>query len=152
MKRYDVMGSEMIKVDELKNIIRHIRKDANWMYKDSPKTALRVADDIVRQVYLDEIKAAKTQEEKDAILEMTGDFVLSIGTGRKRKFFAGFDNGVTVEERIDKAMFFSYESKAKEIAEQLDGEWDVLDVSKEEHEYCKRLMDVIMNSDEWTED
>lgn len=147
MEKFNIMGMEVVKVDEIKNAIRHIRKDAAFLYDDSKDAVNCVCDMFIRQLYYDELKAAKTQEEEAAIMEMTGDFIIYNSDSPKVLFFTGFDDGAKVTEHYSQCMVFSYESKAQEVAEQLGDGWKVLDASEEEYQRSKRLLDTLFEDD-----
>lgn len=157
MKKYDIMGHQMVKVSELRWVIRRLRKDIPIRYKnfdEQEQVVVQLAyNDIVRQLYLEELKAAESPEEITAILEMPGTFVVYRNGGDGRDdiiFFSKFDDGgePVVTRKASRCMFFSYESKAKEVAGALGKDWKVLDASKEEYEANKRLLDAIFGDDD----
>ena len=157
MKKYDIMGHQMVKVSELRWVIRRLRKDVPSLYKnfDQEKQAMvyLAYNDIVRHLYLEELKAAESPEEIKAILEMPGTFVVYRNGGDGRDdiiFFSEFadDGEPVVARKASRCMFFSYESKANEVARSLGEDWKVMDASKEEYEANKRLLDAIFGDDD----
>lgn len=162
MKKYDVFGTEVVTVKELRFIIRQLRKAIPRNYHnfdEKQQSMVHLAyNDIVRQLYLDELKKAKTPEEIEAILEMPGDFMVArsnVNDEHKRRFeaFAGFENGEpTYTDKAFKAIIFNYESKAKEIAEMLGEGWEVYDMSREAHEMYQRLLTAIFDDNEDNEE
>ena len=151
MKKYNVMGCEMVKVRDLRHTVRKLRRTVKERYNmfDAEKQAMihLAYNDIVKQLYLEEFNRAKTPDEIRAVLEMPGDFVV-YREGRDRHditYFAGWDeNGeAIVTKKAFACMFFEYESKAEEIAEQLGEPWRVLDASPEEQEDVKKLLNAL---------
>ncbi len=90
MQKYNIMGWEMVKVNDLKHAIRVLRKrmKENWFnYSDEQKAAaLSAYDDVVKQLYREELRGVESPEERDAILEMTGDFIVCKRDDDKRGF------------------------------------------------------------------
>ena len=157
MKKYDIMGHQMVKVSELRWAIHRLRKDIPIRYKnfdEQEQVMVQLAyNDIVRHLYLEELKAAESPEEIEAILEMPGTFVVYRNGGDGRDdiiFFSEFadDGEAVVTRKASRCMIFSYESKAKEVAGALGEDWKVADVSKEEYEADKRLLDAIFGDDD----
>lgn len=157
MKKYDIMGHQMVKVSELRWVIRRLRKDVPINYKnfDKEKQAMvhLAYNDIVRHLYLEELKAAESPEEIEAILEMPGTFVVYQKGDKGRTditFFSEFADGgkPVVTKKASRCMIFSYESKAQEVARSLGEDWKVMDASKEEYEANKRLLDAIFGDDD----
>ena len=154
MKKYNVKGYEMVKVSALRYEIRRLRKSIDIFYAnfdEDHKAMVNLAyNDIVRALYREELKEAKSPEEIKAILEMPGDFLVIKVEGKKDiSYFAEWIEkgkaGITKDAR--QAMHFDYESKAEEIAERLGEGWRVFDNSSEDYEYHKRLLDAIFGED-----
>ena len=152
MKKYNIMGFEMAKMEDVKWCIRDVRRSIDEIgskKSDEAKDYARfVLELVVRNMYIDEIRAAKSDEEKENILEMTGDFIVAKceGKGKDRtiRYFGQFDNGEAVIERMPyRAMHFDYESKAKEIADYLGENWTVVDLNPQEYECNKRMIDYL---------
>lgn len=154
MHKYDVMGYSMVKLSSLGYAIRKGREFAEMFYTgEQLEAANRALDHIVRQVYIDELRMAKTDEEKDAVvLEIPGDFmVYRVTDAKKHKmdFFKEFDEGrPVVTWSAARAMKFDYESKAKEVAETLGEGWEVWDLCSDAHEDTQHLLDVIFSEGE----
>jgi hypothetical protein len=154
VKKYNVMGHEMAKMDDVKWCIRKARKDIDDLYEnksdDAKKLAHTILDDVIRMMYIDEFKAADTDEDRDAILEMTGNFivVVSKGDGKEKdiKYFEKYDNGNAVlTDKGYRAMKFDYESKANEVAESIGSDAYAMDLNPQEQEYYEMLLDAIFN-------
>ena len=155
MKKYNVMGHEMAKMDDVKWCIRKARKDIDDLYEnkgeDAKMLAHTILDDVIRMMYIDEFKAADTDEDRDSILEMTGNFivVVSKGEGKEKdiKYFEKYDDGNAVlTDKGYRAMKFDYESKANEVAESIGSDAYAMDLNPQEHEYYEMLLDAIFNS------
>ena len=152
MKKYNVMGHEMAKMEDVKWCVRKARKDIDLFGRDKSDEANDFAkfilELVIRSMFIDEIRAAKSDEEKENILEMTGDFIVAKceGKGQDRtiRYFGQFDNGKAVIERMPyKAMHFDYESMAKHVAEQLGEDWHAVDLNPQETEHAQRFLDAI---------
>lgn len=154
MKRYNIDGIELVKLNDIKEIIRSARKDATTWCPD-PESGVAACNMIVRRIFIDDIKRANNQEEIDAILEMTGDFIVFRKGENKYdiKYFSGwYDGKATFSNRISRSVHFDYESKAEEIAEELkkrtSDEWGVCNMSHQAYEDNKRLLAAIFGPDE----
>lgn len=155
MKKYDIMGNEMIKVRDMRYAIRKLRKNVETAYKnfDEEKRAMvhLAYSDVVRQIYLEELKKADSPEEIRAILEMPGDFIVYRKGENKYdiEYFSEWDHGeAIITRKPHRCMYFDYESKAKETAERLGDGWEVLDASPEAHEERQRLLNVLFGTTE----
>ena len=155
MKKYDIMGNEMIKVRDMRHAIRKLRKmiDVNYKNFDEEKKAMvhLAYNDVVRQLYLEELKTAKIPEEIEAILEMPGDFIVYRKGENKYdiEYFSEWDHGeAIITRKPHRCMYFDYESKAKETADRLGDGWEVFDASPEAHEERKRLLNVLFGTTE----
>lgn len=152
MKKHNVMGYEMAKMEDVKWCVRKARKSIDTLGHDKSDEAKDFArfilELVVRQMFIDEIRAAKSDEEKENILEMTGDFIVvkAEGKGKDRtiRYFGQFDNGEAVIERMPyKAMHFDYESMAENVASRLGEDWYVVDLNQQEFETNKRMIDYL---------
>lgn len=152
MKKYDVMGWEMAKMEDVKWCIRNVRREIDSFGSHKSEEAVKFAkfilELVVRNMYIDEIRAAKSDEEKENILEMTGDFIVAVSEGRGKqmnvKFFKEYDNKVPVFTRHGyEAMEFDYESMAEHVAETIGENAHVIDLNEQEHEKNRRLIEAI---------
>ena len=157
MKKYEVMGYKMAKVEDVKWCIRNARKSIDLFGDNKSKEARDFARFIleiaIRNMYKDEIKAAKSEDEKENILEMTGDFIVSkieeTGKNRSIKYFGGFDSGEPIIEKWPyHAMHFDYESMAQQVAEKLGDGWNVIDCNYQEYEKDKSILNRLFSTDE----
>ena len=154
MHKYDVMGHTMFKLSSLGYSIRKARDVAGIIYTDKEKelaAANYMLDYIVKEVYRDELNAAKTDEEKEAVvLEIPGDFLIyKKGEGKHDVlYFQEFINGQPVLTRsATRSMKFDYYSTATQIAAELGEGWIVMDMCSEAHEDAKRLLDAIFSEE-----
>lgn len=157
MKKYDVMGYEMAKVADVKWCIRNARKSIDLFGEDkSAETrdfARFILEIVVRNMYRDEIKVAETEDEKENILEMTGDFIVCKVEGSRKnriiKYFGGFNNGEpNIVNWSYHAMHFDYESMAEQVAAKLGDDWHVNDCNYQEYEKNKSILDRLFSSEE----
>lgn len=151
MKKYDILGTEMVKVSELRHVIRRLRRDIDIMYHnfdEEHRAIVHLAyNDIVKALYREELNNAKSPDEIKEIMEMPGDYVVASGDRRSGLiFFSMWEDGKPIFSRKGyMALRFDYESKAKEIAEQLGEGWKAIDVTIEEYEDNKRLLHAIFD-------
>lgn len=149
MNKYDIMGYEMVEVRSIRHAVRRLRKTIGVRYSHLDKEQQAIVHsaytDLVRVIYRDELKAAKTPDEIRAILEMPGDFIVAKREGKRDlTYFYMFEDGKPVfSKKPFRVMHFDYESKAREIAESLGEGWHVVDTDTEEYEENKRLLDAI---------
>lgn len=152
MKKYDVMGYEMAKMDDVKWCIRKARKSIDTFGSHKSDEAVKFARFIlecaIRQMFIDEIRAVESDEERAAILEMTGDFIVvkAEGKGKDRtiRYFGRFEDDTAIVEKMPyRAMHFDYESKAEEVAKYLGEDWHVVDLNPQEYATNKRMIDYL---------
>ena len=152
MKKFNVMGYEMAKMEDVKWCVRKARKSIDTLGHDKSDEAKDFArfilELVVRQMFIDEIRAADSDEERAAILEMTGDFIVvkAEGKGKDRtiRYFGRFEDDTAIVEKMPyRAMHFDYESKAEEIAKYLGENWTVVDLNPQEYETNKRMIDYL---------
>ena len=161
MKKLYINGEPYIKLRTIREEIRFLRRNINMFYgrfSEAEQAMVHLAyNDIIKALYREELKKARTPEEIDAILEMPGDFIVCRRIGKKPdvkvQYFAEWDNGNAVVSDCPKdALYFDYESKAEEVMEMLNEAfgcgWSVLDMSPEENERTKRLMKAIFEDGE----
>ena len=155
MKKYDIMGHEMVEVRSIRHAVRRLRKTIEVRYSHLDKEQQAIVHsaytDLVRVIYRDELKAAKTPDEIRAILEMPGDFIVAKREGKRDiSCFYGFEGGKPVfSKKLYLAMHFDYESKAREVAESLGEGWHAVDTDPEEYEDNKNFLDAIFD---WKEE
>jgi hypothetical protein len=152
MKKYDVMGWEMAKMEDVKWCIRNVRRDidsfGSHKSEEARDFAKFILELVVRNMFIDEIRAAKSDEEKENILEMTGDFIVAVSEGHGKqmtvKFFKKYDNQVPVFTRHGyEAMKFDYESMATHVAETIGENAHVIDLNEQEHEKNRSIIKAI---------
>lgn len=153
MKKYTIDGKEYIRLSELRHEIRRLRRDIPVLYKNFDKdhqAMIHLAyNDVVKALYREELREAKTPDEIKAVLEMPGDFMVVRSVGKAHEAFVEWHEGSPVVGSLDAAMIFSYEGMAKSVAEKMntllkwDTEWRVMDVSEEACADAKRLLEAI---------
>jgi len=153
MYKLKINGQDYIKVRNIREEIRYLRKSIDTRYHnfdEDHRAMVHLAyNDIVRAIYQEELAAAKTPEEHAAIIEMPGDFI--VVKGHMKGEFAGFlgwKDGNALIGDINDSLFFDYESKAKEVAEQLGDGWWVMDMSMEEAERTRKFLSAIFSPSE----
>jgi hypothetical protein len=155
------MGYEMAKMEDVNWCVRNARKAIKTFGNDKGEEANKFAEFIlelvVRNLYRDEIKSAKSDEEKDAILEMTGDFIVVNVAGkyteRVIKYFCGFEDGEADISRFsENTLHFDYESMANEVAERLSedtgDEWHTVDLNPHETQMNRSFLEAIFSTEE----
>ena len=160
MKKLNINGKDYIKLETLREELRHLRKDIPLLYgrfsKEEQAMVHLAYNDIIKVLYREELSKAKTPEDVEAIMEMPGDYIVftSIGTkkGRKYIYFAGFDKKEpTFAESKDDALWFSYESMAENIKTTLKEKYGidaiVMDMSDVAIERNNRLLKAIFAED-----
>ena len=99
MKKYDFDGKQYVKLDDLKYEIRKLRNNIELRHSgldDWQKTSMRLAyNDIVRSIFKEEYNSTEDPDEKEAIIEMEGSFILTkpCSIDGKPCYFAGFVDG-----------------------------------------------------------
>lgn len=79
--------------------------------------------------------------------DMQGSYVVVRKVGKTIEAFIEWKDGKAVIGNANNAMVFSYHGKAGEIASQLGEGWCVVDVSPEECERTKRLLNAIFKEE-----
>ena len=147
MKKYMVMGKEMVMLEDVCHMIRKLRKEIDAPYnmrEEERKAGMREAyENIVRHIFIEEIRGAKNQDEIERILEMQGDFVVVRKDSGKKglSYFGGWTDGkAMVTTRSSECMHFDYESMADLTAERLGEGWMVVDTCPAEYEDNIRML------------
>lgn len=153
MQKININGRIYIRLREIREEIRWLRKNIDTLYgnfDEDHRAMVHLAyNDIIRAIYREELKKAKTPEEIKAIYEMPGDFVVISGTKKEDlRGFIKWEDGKAVIGKVNECLIFDFESKAEEIAEQLGEGWRVMDISPEEHERTQRLLRAIFSPSE----
>lgn len=82
MKKLNINGKDYIKLETLREEIRHLRKDIPLLYgrfsKEEQAMVHLAYNDIIKVLYREELSKAKTPEDVEAILEMPGDYIVSL--------------------------------------------------------------------------
>lgn len=147
MKKYDFDGKQYVKLDDLKYEIRKLRNNIELRHSeldDWQKTSMRLAyNDIVRSIFKEEYNSTEDPDEKEAIIEMEGSFILTkpCSIDGKPCYFAGFVDGEPKAScESSDCLVFSYEGTAQNVAESLEENWEILDVSEAAHNEIKELL------------
>ena len=152
MKKYNIMGFEMAKMEDVKWCIRDVRRSIDEIgskKSDEAKDYARfVLELVIRNMFIDEIRSAQSEEDKENILEMTGDFIVvkveGKGKDRTIRYFGRFEDDVAIVEKMPyRAMHFDYESKAEEVAKYLGEDWHVVDLNPQEYATNTRMIDCL---------
>ena len=148
MNRININGEEWVRLHDVCDILRMVGEE---QYYDNTDKVLR---QIASMMFYDEVKAAETEEDKEAAREFPGDFVVAQDLGYKNPngkrmiFFQEFVKGEgRAIDNGDKAMIFEYKSMAEEVAKKLKGEWKVFCVGKEYGKAQKRLLDAVFGEE-----
>lgn len=88
-------------------------------------------------------------------VEVPSEYIVVNWDTKPHRFFAkwhknpqGGKSVPCITENIGRAMVFAYEGMAEHIADQLGDGWRVLNVSKQEVEKAKKLLDALFREDE----
>jgi len=156
MEKVDINGTPWIRLYDMCDILRVAAKP------DIKRNSSDVVESIARMMFYDEYKAAKTEEEKQAAIELPGSFVVVRRLKKKTYYFSEWkqkdDHAEAVfTPKFDDAMIFTYESKADEIAERMnmgckDPLFKVINIGKEDSRICKRVLDAIFEDEEDEDD
>ena len=152
MRKHKVLGHTMIMLKDLGFAISEARKAAMYDDRERLEAYNKALDYIVREVYADELYNAKTDEEKEAVvLEIPGDFyVYKPGKGKLSQMFARWEGkgNPVLTDLSSKAMIFSYESMAQEVAKELGEGWMVCNACAAANEKARRLLKAIFEEDD----
>lgn len=145
MKKITINGVELVKLDDLKFEIRSLRK----LF---PKK-VDAYNDVVRAIFREEYAEAEEDWQKDAVIEMSGDFTVCKRVDGKPTYFCGWDNGEPIySQSYKESMSFAYESMAEEVVNKLNSidndTWYYVDMCDAAYESSKKLLDAIFNSGE----
>lgn len=164
MKKYKrTDGTVYVKLQDIKEILRDVRSESkvdSFLFKgeEMQEGAQRAIEAVIRRIFIEELRKTESQEEEDAILEMSGDFIVyRKRSDEQREFFLGWQEGgiPIIALDIEDAMYFDYESKAEEIAEELEkrisGGWSVCNMSQYQYEKNKKLLDAIFGPDNFAD-
>lgn len=144
MNKIKINGEDWVKLKDVCDVIRIVRKDAD-------EHDAGVLNRVVRMMFWDELKAAKSDEEKETVMEMPGDFIVfrRLDTGKKVEYFSHWDKGIGIATKEgSEAMEFEYESMAEYVAGKLGEGWEVLDINAESARARSRLLNAIFGEDE----
>ena len=154
MLKLNINGKRYVRLDELDYALRTLKKCCDHATSLENETTKEAYNDVIRWIYREEYKAAKTDEEKEAILSLPGSFILYRKYGEKFEYFSEFADGHNplFTFHADDATVFTYEEGAEGVASQLGPEWNVLDLNPVAAEEAKRLLDAIFNNTEEEEE
>ena len=155
MKKYNVMGYEMVKLTDLCYGLRRTRKEIDSPYgrkSEAEKAGMRKAvENMTRFVFAEEIRNAKDDDEIKAILEIKGDFIVYKTVDRRRRafrYFGGYvDHEAVITDKASGAMHFAYEGMAEHVAGKLGKDWGVCDTCQAAYEDMERLLHAIFDDD-----
>ena len=153
MDQIMINGYEWIRLNDMCDILRAVVKDN--IFENSDK----VVNLIAHMMFYDEHAKAETDEEREAALELPGDFVVCKDLGYKNPngkrfiFFMEFSDGEgKAIDNGEKAMHFKYESMAEKVAEKLGGGgWRVMNVGIESGRMTERFLKAFLGEDGYEE-
>lgn len=161
MRKYNIMGHEMAKMEDVNWCIRKARDDINTFGDGKSKEAVKFAKFIVelliRNLYRDELRDADSNEKKQMIMSLPGDFIVARTVGEKRNrkciFFSRFGNeAAVISQHGNDAMHFDHkiiaENIAKQLSEDVGGEWYVVDTNPHEAQMNRELLEAIFSPEE----
>ena len=149
MDTITINGQDWVRLNDVCDILRTLVETP--VYENTKK----VIDEIAHLMFYDKIKAAKTDEEIMAAIELPGDFVIRkrLGcptkNGKMSVFFAKFgdDTGFYAVDDPRKAKVFKYKSMADRVAKKLGKDWKSVCVGTEHGRIVKRVLDAIDSFD-----
>lgn len=155
MKKFRI-NDLFIRERELREELRFIRASEELPEEgDEMKTyregVLDGIDLVIHRVYLEELREAGEDEDaRQAIIEMPGDFAVSMRDGDNHFWFVEWDSGNAVtSEDSEKAMVFSYEGMAEETAKKLKeitgDEWAAHNINVYHYRIVRSLLDAIFD-------
>lgn len=156
MKKYNVMGHEMVKLEDLCYVLREARKKIDHTIakksEEEKKGMREMWESIARHIFIEEIRKAKDKDEVDAILEIPGDFIVYGKAGKGRynlAYFGGYDKGeAVITPKASAAMHFAYEGMAEHVAEKLGEGWIVFDTCQAAQDDTNRLLSAIFDDND----
>lgn len=163
MRKITMMdGRRYVAVGELRHEIARLRKDIPLFYKnftESERAMVHLAyNDILRALYRDELRQAKTPDEVREICDMEGDYiVVRTEEGENETRFLSFCGYEDKEPNIQctaDGMTFSFRGVAEHIRDTLNAEpekygdgWMALDVSPWVRAESKNLLKAIFDEE-----
>ena len=144
MDKIRINGYDWIRLHDICDIFRSVQEDA------TRETKADTFDAIAHLMFYDERKAAKTDEEKEALLEFSGDFVVTRPIDLKKRKFEWFKEWVNGEAVLTtdsaEAMHFEYKSMAEGIAEHLGDGWKAVCLGVEDGKMTRRLLNALFDA------
>ena len=161
MKKININGRDYIKLSELRHEIKRIRDGLPYNYRfkafsEKERNIAKLAiGEVIRAIYREELREglahAHTPDDvravHAAIYDMPGDFIVYRKATDGYDFFMAWEDGHAMIGTAEEAMIFSFESKAKEVAERLGGDWKVMDASEEAAADARKLLDALFRED-----
>ena len=154
MLKLNINGKRYVRLDELDYALRTLKKYCVYSTSLERRAAEEAYNDVIRWIYREEYKAAKTDEEREAILSIPGSFIVYRKYGEMFEYFSEFADGHNplFTFHADDATVFTYEEGAEGVASQLGPEWQVLDLNPVAAEEAKRLLNALFNNTEEEEE
>ena len=157
MKKYDVLGCEMVRLDDVCYAVRKTKKAIEAAYghrsADEKEGMRKACESIISCIFAEEIYQAKSQDEINAILEVRGDFIVMKSEEGKRMYFSLWkEKEAVITDDVRESMHFLYEGMAQHIAERLGDGWIVLDTCPAAYEDVRRLLAAIFREEDEDEE
>lgn len=140
MDKICIYGEDWVRLHDVCDILRTVADEPVFDNTD------KVMRQIARLMFHDEIEAAETDEEKEALLEFPGDFLVVKDLGYKNQngkrfiYFMEFSDGEgKAIDNAAKAMVFEYKSMADNVAKKLGDGWRSVCVGVEDGRITRRV-------------
>lgn len=141
MNKATINCVDWIRLNDMCDILRHIEE--NPVFENTDKVMKQIAS----LMFYDEIQNAKTDEEREALREFPGEFIVVKNLGYKNPngksliFFMEFSEGEgKAVDDVNKAMVFMYRSMADHVAETLGTGWRTICLGREYGKIMDRVL------------
>jgi len=153
MDKININGYDWVRLNDVCDILRFIKENPLIVEAEA-----KIEADTLRRIamlmFYDERKAAQTDEEKEAALELPGDFIVcKRDEEKKMHYFSEWKDGEAVISDFAKdVMYFDFESTAGQVANKLGEGWRPLCMGFEYGRISRRLLDTLFEEDEEEEE
>lgn len=131
MHKININGKVYVRQEDVCEVLRWVD---NHPLNDVPDPVATAISSVKHLLFYDELEEAKTQEERDLILEMPGTFIVfkKIKGEKKVVFVKEWVNGkAVITMKGEEAMRFNYGVMASDVAEKIGDEWKTICISYE---------------------
>lgn len=144
MDKICIYGEDWVRLHDVCDILRTVADEPVFENTD------KVMRQIARLMFHDEIETAETDEEREALLEFPGDFLVMKDLGYKNPngkrfiYFVEFSDGEgkAIDNAL-KATVFKYKSMADHVAEKLGDGWMSVCVGIEDGRITRRVIEQV---------